>query len=153
MPVLIRSFRSPGLMVERPTNLLIIIGLSAQNLPDCVICIQLEHKVVASNMWPVQVADHNINKQQKFNSLPKLYSEIQRFELGPWFGISGENFARDVGFSAKLSVQGKLLGPILCTSKFPAHLCLIKKFFLSRVTPVCLRPSVAVIAGSCRKLM
>ena len=67
-------------MVERPTNLLIIIGLSAKNFPDCVICIQLEHKVVASNMWPVQVADNNINKQQKFNSLPKLYSEIQRFD-------------------------------------------------------------------------
>ena len=27
-------------------------------------------------MWPVQVADNNVNKQQKFYLLPKRYNKI-----------------------------------------------------------------------------
>ena len=37
-------------------------------------------------MWPVQVADNNINKQQTFYSPPKRYNKIRRLKESPFVG-------------------------------------------------------------------
>jgi hypothetical protein len=43
--------------------------------------------VLNFNMCPMQVEDNNIDKQQKFYSLPRRYSKIRRFQRqGPYVG-------------------------------------------------------------------